>query len=152
MKILIISDIHGNFKKLIKIKKIEDFDVLIFAGDGTDDIENFSLAYSEIPCYLVKGNVDIMDFENPIDLKIELESYRFFISHGHYYSVKNGYEKIVKKALEESVDICIFGHTHMKFHAKYSGIDFINPGSLYEGDYGIMEIENKKLKFEHRQI
>ena len=55
---------------------------------------------------------------------------RFFITHGHHYSVSSGYDRIVDEAKSRGADFAIFGHTHRPYYEKIDGIHVINPGSL----------------------
>ena len=57
---------------------------------------------------------------------------KFFLTHGHRYSVKDGILKLKYKALETGADIVLYGHTHIAKIDYEEGIWYINPGSAAE--------------------
>ena len=82
MLIAVISDSHNNIRAIEAVKKcIEKSDVLIFLGDGEEDISKITENYKgEI--YSVKGNCDLSN-KNPEERIIEICNNRIFICHGH---------------------------------------------------------------------
>lgn len=158
MKILIISDTHGNkdnFEKVIEIER--DIDMLIHLGDLQGADEYISLM-AKCPCYMVAGNNDFHTILKK-ELFVDIPGHRIMITHGHYYYVNYGYEKLVIGAKVNSADIVMFGHTHKPYEAIMDDVLVLNPGSLsyprQEGripTYMIMNVENDgkyevKLKF-----
>ena len=51
-----------------------------------------------------------------------------------------------KKAKEEGVDICIFGHTHRETRLEKDGVTYLNPGALQDRKYIIYDDGNFKQK------
>ena len=47
-KILILSDTHSNFNKVLNIFEIEKTDIVIAAGDGIRDIDELSYVYNTV--------------------------------------------------------------------------------------------------------
>ena len=139
MRILILSDSHRRYFKL----KFSDFDYVIHAGDRGD------YEFSEPNVYYVRGNCDILGRD---ELNIELNNKRFFITHGHLYNVKYKMDNLVYRAMEQKVDIAIYGHTHYQEIFREKKILFINPGAYENGDYVILNdndieiYQNDKLK------
>ena len=70
MKILVVSDSHGNFNVLHAIYKKENPDYMIFCGDGTNDIRDLSYAYKELKYKMVRGNCDFNDYNVNINEEI----------------------------------------------------------------------------------
>ncbi|MGL5122943.1 MAG: YfcE family phosphodiesterase [Fusobacteriaceae bacterium] len=152
MKILVLSDSHGREESIINLFEKEQPDTLIFLGDCTEDIENLMYIYNNIKKIIVKGNCDFYDKKNKEEMTIKLENIVFFLTHGHLYDVKNTYDTLIKKSQELKVNIAIFGHTHRKELFMKDKIYYFNPGALKNNSYGIIIIENGKVKIEHKYI
>lgn len=78
MKILIVSDTHGNISNLTKVINNNKYDYVIHAGD-------FCVGYSEIKKYVdyvVAGN---NDFEGEKELFFEIDGIKFVLLHGEYF-------------------------------------------------------------------
>lgn len=152
MKILVVSDSHGDFKKLYKIYMKEKADYVFFAGDYSKDGIELSLLGDKSSFYIVKGNTDFSDWETPNKIDLELEGYKILLTHGHLYGVKRGYNKILEEAKKDGIDIVLFGHTHKKFYQEYEGVHLFNPGAVMAGDYGIIEIGKNELIFKQKRL
>lgn len=151
MKIGIISDTHGRQLTLRKaINTLHDVDLIFHLGDLVTDA-TYIKNTEDIPIVYVAGNCD---YPADVDVNIvyTLDGYEIFLTHGHLYDVKFGYEKLAYKAKELDVDIVLFGHTHIPEIFKYDDILFINPGSLglppngYKSTYAILETGNGKVE------
>ena len=82
MKILIVSDTHGNNDNLKRvIKKVKPIDLLIHLGDFASNIDHIR-SLVDCPVEAVCGNNDFY-----CDVKreklIEFGSYKVFLTHGH---------------------------------------------------------------------
>lgn len=154
MKILIVSDTHrrdGNLQTVIE--KTAPFDMLIHLGDaeGSEDrIEMWCREQNEnCQIHMILGNNDffsILDREK----EIGIGSYRAFLTHGHFYSVSVGTERLVDEGVDRKVDIVMFGHTHKPCLERKNGVVVLNPGSLSfprqdgrKPSYMVMEIDGK---------
>ena len=156
MKILVISDTHGDISKVCRVidSLKDEITTIIHCGDIICDIELLKRLYTDITFYYVKGNNDYV--QKPLNAlneqNIVLSGKRFFIAHGHTYGVNNGLERLYYKALELSADICIFGHTHMQFYQEHNNIMLLNPGSISrprggnKHSYAIINIEDNNIK------
>jgi len=154
MKLAVFSDAHHNIETMkSSVKELENIDYLIYAGDGLDKI----LA-SEIPekfnLLAVPGNCDnIADY--PKERIIDWGDVKIFLTHGKRYRIKWGLDNLYYKAQEVEADIVIFGHTHCRYAEKKNNILFFNPGSISqprdnkEPSYGLLEIKNSEIKYEH---
>ncbi len=150
VRILVFSDSHGSIRNCIKvIKKIDDVDMILHLGDIVSDAEDLQILYPHIPIEYICGNNDYSK-NVPREKVLDIKGKKIFITHGHYYRVKNGYETILEKALSLNVDVALFGHTHEPYEANHKGIHLLNPGSIRLPNrgtptYGIIEIEKDKL-------
>lgn len=149
MKIVLISDSHGNKLGVDRIFKEINFDYLFFMGDGLSDFGTYEFMDN---VYRVSGNCD---FFSTVDneLVIELGGKNFLITHGHRYGVKLGLSKLVSHAEEIGVDFVCYGHTHSQKIDKVGDIYFINPGSFFpksdRKSYGlILTIEGDMVRID----
>ena len=56
--------------------------------------------------------------------------YRTFLTHGHFYSVSVGTERLIDEAQDRGVQIAMFGHTHKPYLERRGDLTVLNPGSL----------------------
>ncbi len=149
MKILIISDTHGKHENLRQILfDVGDVDMLIHCGD-TEGGEHAIMQMAGCPCRIVSGNNDFFS-RLPAEEEFEIGKYKAFLTHGHYYGISMGYEKLLEEASFREADIAFFGHTHRPVVMKKNGIFLVNPGSVsyprQEGrlpSYCIMELDRE---------
>ena len=158
MKILIVSDTHRYHKYYDKIFEIEEnIDLLIHLGD-LEGGEYYIEQTAGCPVHMVAGNNDLFT-QLPMEKEFKLGNKRVFITHGHYYRVSAGYERIYQEALRRKANIVMFGHIHRPVQQEKNGILLLNPGSISyprqqgrQGTYMIMEINadndvNVELKY-----
>lgn len=149
MKILIISDTHGRESNLEKVlEEVGQIDRLIHLGD-VEGGEDYIRALAEVPVDMVAGNNDYFS-ELPPEKIIQLGNYRAWLTHGHYYYVSMGHERIREEAKNKGVDIVMYGHTHRPRLEQQNGLTILNPGSLSlprqegrEPSYIVMEIDSQ---------
>lgn len=147
MKVLVISDSHGKLDRLISIYEEEKPDVVLCAGDFSEDGEELSFIYPNSKYYIVKGNCDYYDIKSEDEMVIELEGHRVFLAHGHHYGVKQLYDLIEKRGMELNCDIVVFGHTHRQYLEIKEGITLFNPGAVMNRDYGVIKINKESVDF-----
>jgi len=129
MKIVVVSDTHGNNKEVIeKISEMERPDLLFHLGDYIEDGIKICTALG-IDTIMVKGNGDRGNRIYNEDELIEISGRKIFLTHGHRYDVRYGITNLYYKALELNVDMVLFGHTHVPINIEENGIIFMNPGS-----------------------
>ena len=151
MKILIVSDTHGHNKDLEKVlDKVGPIDALIHCGD-VESQEDYIAALAGCPAFIVAGNNDY--FSN-LDREIEfaLDGFKILLTHGHYYGVSMGNEKILEEGRGRGADIVMFGHTHRPCLEQHDDITLLNPGSLSyprqqgrKASFMIMEIDKNNI-------
>lgn len=153
MKILVISDTHGETDKAIKaIKNNQDIDLIIHLGDYFRDAQKISDIFPGIPIEYIYGNSDFMVSDVPSEKLLQYSGKKIFITHGHRYSVKWDYDKLYRKAEEMKVDVILFGHTHVADMVKKEGYYLVNPGSISSPrddaseSYAIINIDDEKVE------
>lgn len=129
MKILVVSDTHGNNTNLRKVISIMDgcIDMMIHLGDiqcSPGIIEKLV----DCPVHIVRGNCDTYNLQSA--KLIDIAGHRAFITHGHRYGGKLGISTMKEIAVGNGADIVMFGHTHEPLIEKYPDVTVINPGSL----------------------
>ncbi len=129
MKVIILSDSHGNFAALKKVVVHESpFDLLVHLGDGLEDVMRLRRVL-DFSFDGVNGNNDPRGMY-PDSLTLKLGTKTWFICHGHHYGVNRGLEELIKAAQENKAKVAFFGHTHQPFRERIKHIELINPGSV----------------------
>lgn len=149
MKILVISDTHGNLSKVYKvINSISNIiDGVIHCGDIVEDADSLRIKYPNLKIYNVRGNCDYGSSVPNEDVFV-LGGKKFFVTHGDLYGVNWGIDRLCYKGAEIGADVCLYGHTHIPYIDNYNGIVILNPGSLSAPrgnstySYGIIKIED----------
>ena len=129
MKIIVVSDTHGNNGPFLeKAITMEKPDMIFHLGDFVADAKKIS-KIMEIEYIAVKGNGDygIMDVNE--DELIQINGKKIFLTHGHRYNVHYDTHDLYKKGLELGADLVLFGHTHMAIIEKKKDLIIMNPGS-----------------------
>jgi predicted phosphodiesterase len=169
MKIIVVSDIHGRGAYLDGVlSRHPDCEGVFFLGDGARDIDTDSITGRGLMFGGVLGNCDPLyvplGYPFSKELLLSASEYTVMLTHGDIYSVKSGYERAALQAYKRGADILLFGHTHIPVE-KYipSGtllldtvterpLRIMNPGSLREGSYGILQIKNRQILFSHGTV
>lgn len=155
MKLLIVSDIHGDYESLEKVIKEESFDRLVVLGD----IPSYSYDYDEVneilellskyknKLVLIKGNCDYFVNYDAYglyahdEISLTFNKHIVTFTHGHLYN-KGFLPKY-------HGDIFISGHSHKPLLIKEKDIIYANPGSIGNprggSDKGYLIFEDNKL-------
>lgn len=129
MKVLIVSDTHRKHENLEKvIEKEGKLDLLIHLGDSEGN-EDYIEQIAGCPIEIVSGNNDFFS-DLPREMEITVGKYKILLTHGHYYNVSLGTEKILQEGRAREVDIVMFGHTHRPVLDIKEDIVVLNPGSI----------------------
>lgn len=152
VRIGVFSDSHGNLEALKRaISHAGPLDYIIHCGDGCEDLEKV-LTGPTPERVAVGGNCDFVR-SVPTERVIEVLGRSILITHGHKYDVKYNYNRLFYRALELSVNIVVFGHTHEAILIENEGILLMNPGSVgrpnyaQKPSYGLLEIEHNILNY-----
>jgi putative phosphoesterase len=147
-KVLVVSDSHGltNELEILRERHMNEVDLMIHCGDSEmmpeDSVMNGYLT--------VKGNCDFGSY--PLETTTEIAGRKFFVTHGHKYSVKSSLMNLQYKAAEVDADIVCFGHSHVLGVEVIGNTLFLNPGSIrmprgrLEKTYVILELLDEKIK------
>ena len=138
MKILLVSDSHGDYGSLDRLYKMyPNMDLYLHAGDSEQD------EWSLKPFISVRGNCDhYYDFPNYLLIPSPVGN--IYVQHTPHVS-----KSVIN---EHNVKIVIHGHTHTRRHERISGILYVNPGAIsfardkYNGSYAILTIENNDIE------
>jgi len=150
-RLLVLSDSHGNSTRLQKIlDNVDDYQYIIHCGDGAHDLLN-CVVPKGVKKIQVLGNVDLwrdLPFER--EEIFEINNFRFLITHGDLYNVKNGYGLLTDILAERECHGVFFGHTHIKYYF-HENFYYFNPGPSSHGVFGIVDVKDN-LTFTHYKI
>ena len=158
MKIIVVSDTHGDFETLYQIvRRNIGSDQFIHLGDGEREFYDVQSAFYDKPFIFIKGN---NDWENyPQCLVTELGGKKFYLCHGHRFDRMHLKEHLSATAVTNGCEIALFGHTHVPVNETVNGVLLFNPGSaaLPRGGnpptYGIITIDdNGGISAVHKEI
>ena len=132
MKILVLSDSHGNLSNMEQAVEQTKPDLILHLGDCWQDAQQLHACYPSIPMQQVPGNCDYRPHESSEKLLFP-EDRRLLMCHGHTYGVKQSLLTAGLAAEEQQLDFFLFGHTHRPLHDVRGRTTFLNPGSI--GDW-----------------
>ena len=147
MKILVLSDSHGNWENLLRAAEREAPDGIFHLGDGWREAGRLHDRFPALPFWQVRGNCDCAA-PVPAERLVVLEGLRILLCHGHTYHVKSSLLTAGYAAEERELDAFLFGHTHRPLVDRRGRTLFLNPGSI--GDrlrpfYGLLTLEDGRL-------
>lgn len=138
MKILVVSDIHGDYKTLEFIIKKENFEKLIVLGDlfnygsKSESLNNIKiinlLQKNKDRLILIEGNCDkFINYE-----KFDLYAHEIFTINLNHHNVTLTHGNKYKKGFLPSFhgEIFLSGHTHIPELTKEYDTIYANPGSV----------------------
>ena len=150
MKVVIVSDSHGNMGVLKRIVLREKpFDLLFHLGDG---IEEAIRLQKMIGFNLdgVEGNNDVKGIF-PSYLCTKFGRINCFFTHGHLFEVNRDFSLLINQARKSRANLVFFGHTHHYYDGIHQGIHLLNPGSVCsylskESAYIVLNVEEGQVK------
>ena len=146
---LVFSDTHGDISLADQvITRFPEASHIVHLGDFTRDARRLEARHPGKTFLAVSGNCDYEGDSDkyPNERVVKVENKRLLLVHGHRYSVKNGYDRLFRKAEKDQIDLVLCGHTHISADISINGRHIFNPGSLSlpgGGDrptYGLVEI------------
>lgn len=153
MKLLILSDSHGDVGTMLDIVEKEKPDEIIHLGDCWRDAETLSFACPETPISMVPGNCDDC-FGKKGKLILEREGVRILLAHGHQWRVKSGPALALEAGWEAGADILLYGHTHEADCWQDGAMWVMNPGTAggryAPATYGVVELMEHEITCEIR--
>ncbi|MCR4436482.1 MAG: metallophosphoesterase [Clostridiales bacterium] len=130
MKILLFSDSHGYTRNMERaIAGNPGVDMIIHLGDYVKDVLKIMDQRRDLRYEYVRGNNDWAQ-DYPLEKTLHIEGRKIFITHGHIYRVKYGYDMLVDKGKSLGADAVFFGHTHSPEELHSDGMLLLNPGSI----------------------
>ena len=162
MKILILSDAHGEARRIRRAISLHpDAELILYLGDGSRAAcEVFAALPPTVAAVAVHGNCDGPFSGGLRDEEIlDIEGHRILLCHGHRYGVKGGLGHLIAAAKRQGADIALFGHTHERYEEYLSeyGLWLFNPGALAypergEPSFGLLTVTPGGLLFSHGEI
>lgn len=144
MKILLVSDSHGNNSALDELAiKYPKMDLYLHAGDSQ------AMEWSIQPFESVLGNCDYYG-NYPEHMLLPIPGGYLWMQHHPTIDIN--------KLKENNVRLFIYGHTHKRLLEKKEGILFVNPGSIsftrdgHDLSYAIIEITEKDIKVTFKEL
>ena len=144
MRIVVMSDSHGNLLNLEKIVRAQPTaEWFLFLGDGEEEFLQLQGEFPQCKFRQVRGNCDIGSQAEPYDL-LSAAGKRIFFTHGHLYNVKWGMSGFLYAAKGRGADVALYGHTHIPKAEYEDGMVVLNPGSCSgrggEATYAVVDI------------
>ncbi|MBQ9648098.1 MAG: YfcE family phosphodiesterase [Oscillospiraceae bacterium] len=146
MKVLVVSDSHGDVENMCRAVEREQPRMLLHLGDGWRDAELLAERYPDLPIEKVAGNCDFRAGEPAVRV-IMIAGKRIMLCHGHTLGVKTNLSMLLREAIERKADAALFGHTHEPFVDIRAGVVMLNPGSVgnyRRPTYGTLSFEDGK--------
>lgn len=145
VKLAVISDSHWGRVRLEMFHRIameEKFDAVIHCGDGLSDAKWLEKNLS-CPVRYVGGNCDPR-WSCDRELYVTYGGVRMLVLHGDLHNVKLDLSSLSYYAEEGCAQAVLFGHTHQPFAGYVGRVMMLNPGSLKDGRYAELRIEDGK--------
>ena len=101
MKLLILSDSHGEQEFMQLAVRRERPDAVIHLGDHCADADRLAEEFCGLPVLSVRGNCDLWGPPRAETLLRTFEGVRIFGTHGHRYGVKQGLLRFSLAAQEQ---------------------------------------------------
>ena len=147
MKIIVVSDTHGNSSSLERVMELHsDADAVVHCGDSRGEMAAIKMRYRGVEYYEVQGNCDLGS-PLPLMLTFKMDGFKFMVTHGHAYGVKYGLGRLFEAAKEEGADVVFYGHTHIPDEAVYDGVRMLCPGACggWGATFAIAETNNGQI-------
>ncbi len=143
VKMLLLSDTHGNLGPARRIITHINPDQILHLGDMIADARKLRMEFPQNPMMYVPGNCDMLPTGTLFSAITEVDGCRIFYTHGHEQHVKLSLMRLELAARESQVQVAAFGHTHQPYCECINGLWLVNPGSAhYKMNYALIEIDN----------
>ena len=136
MKLLILSDSHGEQEFMQLAVRRERPDAVIHLGDHCADADRLAEEFCGLPVLSVRGNCDLWGPPRAETLLRTFEGVRIFGTHGHRYGVKQGLLRFSLAAQEQQAQVALFGHTHIPYCRQEGGLWLLPHSELRHRDGG----------------
>ena len=131
MRIAVFSDSHGVKEPILAAIEEQKPDMVLHLGDYVRDAETIAAHFPSLDLRYVRG-------------------VRIFMTHGHRYNVKLGYESLANAAHFSGAHLALFGHTHEADFLRMGDVTLFNPGSAGMGrqTYGMITVKGTEFQCE----
>ncbi|MBR2871403.1 MAG: metallophosphoesterase [Clostridia bacterium] len=141
MRLIVISDTHGNINAIKEIESLFDSaDKVIHLGDHFYDMDKFVSTLND-KLITVYGNCDGGGEEKVFTLG----GVKMLVCHGDRYHVKLSLTRIFLRAKELGASLVLYGHTHRARIDYNEGVTLLNPGSMTrfgKNSYAVIDIND----------
>ena len=142
MRVLVLSDSHGDVYKLRRaIDSQPTAKLIVFLGDGEYDIDSVEC---RVPVIKVRGNCDFGS-SLPLNFTDEVCCKKIYCTHGFRENVKYTTENLISAAKSHGAHIALYGHTHVPVTSYDGGLYLVNPGSVREGSFAVIDITDSGI-------
>ena len=132
-RILVLSDTHlaDTHESRLFLRSLidmvaEPIDMIFHAGDVV--APELLEVFSDLPCHVVRGNMDSASPDVPIKKVIDVKGFKIGLIHG--WGAAEGLEnRILQEFLFHPLDCLVYGHSHRPVCKNYKGTLMFNPGS-----------------------
>ncbi|MGX7108178.1 metallophosphoesterase [Facklamia miroungae] len=154
MKLLVLSDNHGNYSTVNQIftEYRDKVDYIIHCGDSEFSFEDPIWQLVDVK---VAGNMDFSPGYPTIET-LQTPLGKLLITHGHLFQVNQGNQMLFDLALEKDAQFVFHGHTHRLYAELKDGILLMNPGSIAQprGEiqaktYAVVEISKDFIEVDY---
>ena len=149
MKLLVLSDSHGDVDVMENAALQVRPDLLLHLGDHYADMERLQERLPQLSCIGVRGNCDRPG--PPESRLLKLEGKRILLTHGHLQDVKYELDRLYFFGMKNEADLVLFGHSHRVCRREEAGMQLLNPGSIGQGwppSYAIVQLEGGRIDTE----
>ena len=129
MKILVLSDSHGNLTNMELAVERTNPSLIFHLGDCWRDGERLHEQFPDIPLEQVPGNCDLGRFEER-ERVVFFGDCRVLLCHGHTLGVKSSLLRASYEARERGAQALLYGHTPIPHIDYHDGLWLVNPGSI----------------------
>ena len=152
MKIVVFSDSHGDYQRLLSLveRHIDDADIFMHLGDGQSEFLKIAGMFPHKKMLSVPGNCDWGSRSKPAEM-LHAAGKKILYTHGHIYRVKDHLTMLREAALANDAKIALFGHTHIAMSSFDGRVHLFNPGSITKSSggikpsYGIIELTRESI-------
>lgn len=140
VSVVVISDTHKNISNAIDIINTVKPDYVLHLGDIEEDCDLLKHIFDKTDIIGVSGNCDWGGLSvSPTERMLDIGGVKILMCHGHTYSVKSGYDRLVAAARAKGAHIALFGHTHTPVYDHLGDVAILNPGTT--DTFGLINIK-----------
>ena len=152
IRVLVLSDSHGSEENVRwALEQNPAVDWVFHLGDGVGEQLLLRAANGVQNTACVAGNCDWYSDE-PAQRVLEIGGVKLLLTHGHRYSVKMRLDTLAYATEDAGAQIALFGHTHRQTKIDAQGVWLVNPGSVRNGDYALLRINDGRVDVELRNL